>query len=318
MLDDLTYNIARKNLIVLGCAGMMAGYTRMTYSLGVILMETSQTMNLFVPIIFTIIISNQVGYLFTRSLYERGMRGKQFPVLQDWIPEPCQMIIAEKIMSPDIVSLERVSTLRAIKDALNTNHHSFPVLNAKGNLIGMMPRNFIITLLQNKTFYTSTSSKKHTGLNSRDNSVNNDSLNTSIMLDPTRRMQQELNLKMKKVRDDQRNYVLKRVKQFVIERRQTTIDYTAEFDDEFPATPEDCILPWQAFTRDLWSVDMAFLPQDMQVCDTYPSEQIDLRPYMIENPYTVFTTDKLEKCVSIFRKMHLRHLVVIHPSSGNI
>jgi len=31
----------RKKYIVLGCAGFMAGYTRMTYSLGVILMETS-------------------------------------------------------------------------------------------------------------------------------------------------------------------------------------------------------------------------------------------------------------------------------------
>jgi len=58
LMDEDTFNIARKNLIVLGCAGMMAGYTRMTYSLGVILMETSQTMNLFVPIIFTVIISN--------------------------------------------------------------------------------------------------------------------------------------------------------------------------------------------------------------------------------------------------------------------
>ena len=65
-----------KNFIVLGCAAMLAGYTRMTYSLGVILMETAQTMNLFVPIIFTIIIANHVGYLFTRSLYDRGIRGK--------------------------------------------------------------------------------------------------------------------------------------------------------------------------------------------------------------------------------------------------
>jgi hypothetical protein len=36
----------------------MAGYTRMTYSLAIILMETSLDMNLFVPIVFTNLISN--------------------------------------------------------------------------------------------------------------------------------------------------------------------------------------------------------------------------------------------------------------------
>lgn len=58
--DDTSvdYEALRKKFIVLGCAGFMAGYTRMTYSLGVILMETSQDLSLFVPMIFTIIISN--------------------------------------------------------------------------------------------------------------------------------------------------------------------------------------------------------------------------------------------------------------------
>ena len=110
--------------------------------------------------------------------------------------------------------------------------------------------------------------------------------------------------------------MLKKVRNFLVERRQTTIDFMGDFDEEFPPSPEDCILPWQAFTRDFWSMDKVFLPQDMQACDTYADRLIDLRPYMIENPYTVFTTDKLEKCVSIFRKMHLRHLVVIHQSTG--
>ena len=36
----------------------MAGYTRMTYALGVILMETSQDLQLFVPLILAIIVAN--------------------------------------------------------------------------------------------------------------------------------------------------------------------------------------------------------------------------------------------------------------------
>jgi len=54
----------------------MAGYTRMTYSLAVIIMETSNDISIFMPMMVTIGISNFVGYAFTRSLYERAVRGK--------------------------------------------------------------------------------------------------------------------------------------------------------------------------------------------------------------------------------------------------
>jgi H+/Cl- antiporter ClcA len=71
-----TYQNTRKHFVVLGCCSVLAGYTRMTYSLAVIMMETSQSLSLFIPIIFTIIVSNQIGALFTRSLYQRACRGK--------------------------------------------------------------------------------------------------------------------------------------------------------------------------------------------------------------------------------------------------
>jgi len=68
----------------------MAGYTRMTYALGVILMETSEDLSIFIPLIFTIVISNQVGYKFTRGLYERATRTKQMPILTDKVPNVCK------------------------------------------------------------------------------------------------------------------------------------------------------------------------------------------------------------------------------------
>ena len=55
---------------------MLAGYTRMTYSLAVIIMETSQAINIFVPVIVSIGVANFVGDRFTRGLYDRAVRGK--------------------------------------------------------------------------------------------------------------------------------------------------------------------------------------------------------------------------------------------------
>lgn len=83
----------------------MAGYTRMTYSLAVILMETSNDIQIFLPMMITIGISNFVGYYFTRSLYERAIRGKQMPVIRDQVPPPCRNIIAENVMSKEVVTL---------------------------------------------------------------------------------------------------------------------------------------------------------------------------------------------------------------------
>jgi len=76
IIDANEFSASRGNYIIMACGAVMAGYTRMTYSLAVILMETGQVLNLFVPIVFSIMISNQVGYIFTRSLYERAIRGK--------------------------------------------------------------------------------------------------------------------------------------------------------------------------------------------------------------------------------------------------
>jgi predicted transcriptional regulator len=126
----------------------------MTYSLAVILMETSQSLSLFIPIIFTIVISNQVGAYFTRSLYQRACRGKQMPILIDKVPRPCKKIIAEDLMAKNLVTLNCVETIPNIEEAITkTNHHGFPVLNSRGKCIGVIPRNFIIVLLKNNWFY---------------------------------------------------------------------------------------------------------------------------------------------------------------------
>lgn len=85
--DDAKDAIIR-SYVILACGAFMAGYTRMTYSLAIILMETSQDIEIFTPMIITIAVANQTGYLFTRSLYERATRGKQMPIFKYYIPPP--------------------------------------------------------------------------------------------------------------------------------------------------------------------------------------------------------------------------------------
>jgi len=131
----------------------MAGYTRLTYSLCVILMETSQQINIFMPLLITIFISTNFAALFTRGLYDRGVRGKQMPILVEEVPIPCQKIIAEKIMARAPITCRNIETVENIKAALLTSHHGFPVMNSKGNVVGLIPKNFLIVLIKNKAWY---------------------------------------------------------------------------------------------------------------------------------------------------------------------
>jgi CBS domain-containing protein len=63
---------------------------------------------------------------------------------------------------------------------------------------------------------------------------------------------------------------------------------------------------------------MKFTDDLKAFCSDKSHRLMDFRPYMIPHPYTVSTTDPLEKCVSIFRYMHLRHLAVLHPGTGQL
>lgn len=61
IIDEEHYFKYRVIYIILGMGAMLAGYTRLTYSLAVIVMETSQAINIFIPIVLTIAIANWTG-----------------------------------------------------------------------------------------------------------------------------------------------------------------------------------------------------------------------------------------------------------------
>lgn len=51
----------RSVAVIIGATSMLSSYTRMTYSLGVIMMETTQSLNLFIPILLSMVVSYGIG-----------------------------------------------------------------------------------------------------------------------------------------------------------------------------------------------------------------------------------------------------------------
>ena len=60
----------------MAASAMLGGYTRLTYSLCVIMLETTQSINYFIAIMISVLTSVTVGDWFNRSLYERALRAK--------------------------------------------------------------------------------------------------------------------------------------------------------------------------------------------------------------------------------------------------
>lgn len=106
----------------------------------------------------------------------------------------------------------------------------------------------------------------------------------------------------------------------VITDKSNVYRYFAEHFDinTYPPTPDEKLLHWTKFTRDFWSNDMPVTDEHKQICDYNESAKIDLRPYLIENPVVLKTTDYLSKCVDYMRKFHMRHIPVLHPHDSKL
>ena len=138
---------------------MLASYCRMTYSLAVVMLETTQSVNLFLPIIITVSVAYTVSKLFNRSLYDYALRAKQLPVLRDYVPKHAKKVRAWEIMTPDPLFVEGVMHVDRIAEVIDTDVTMFPVLNMTGNVMGVIPKNFLIVLLEQHNWYVEAEGK---------------------------------------------------------------------------------------------------------------------------------------------------------------
>jgi hypothetical protein len=64
-------------------------------------------------------------------------------------------------MNSKVVSLRSVESVKKIYEALKTSHHGFPVTNLRGQLVGLIPKKFLLILLEQRQFYSHPNQKYH-------------------------------------------------------------------------------------------------------------------------------------------------------------
>lgn len=90
--------------------------------------------------------------------------------------------------------------------------------------------------------------------------------------------------------------------------------HTGDKDEEdLPLTEK--IVDWRKFNTDFQNTQRQYA-EVHDICEDHKDELIDLRPYMIEEPFVVSLTDKFPKVLELFRHMHVRALPVIDPNTG--
>lgn len=85
-IDELDYT-NRVIPVLVAVGAMLSAYTRLTYSLVVIMLETTQSINNFVPMMIGILVARKTASLMTGSIYEKTLEMKQIPVLPKDIPK---------------------------------------------------------------------------------------------------------------------------------------------------------------------------------------------------------------------------------------
>jgi hypothetical protein len=69
------------------------------------MLETTENVNLFLPIIFALFVSFGVGRIYNRSLYIGAIRFKNIPFLVNSLPKCNKEITADIVMSHPVYTL---------------------------------------------------------------------------------------------------------------------------------------------------------------------------------------------------------------------
>lgn len=133
---------------VVGAAGQLAGISRMTISLTMILMEITGNMRLMMPLMLCIMVSKSVADRFTRSAFDIALElNVQIRMLREsaWNCEDINIPIFD-LCSREVVVLHCKELASHIMKVLaSTRHHSFPLVEGtRAHVVGVAPRKLLM------------------------------------------------------------------------------------------------------------------------------------------------------------------------------
>jgi hypothetical protein len=149
---------------VVGSAALLGGISRMTLSLSVLVLETTGSMSIIVPIMVTVFAAKITGDFFNHGIYDTQIHMRGTPVLVEHELEFHQKVVAQKLNVGDLQTTQLLALppVVLLQDAIDflrmTTHSSFPITYEvdramKGQdfaLYGTMSRELMVQMIERR------------------------------------------------------------------------------------------------------------------------------------------------------------------------
>ncbi|XP_068700527.1 H(+)/Cl(-) exchange transporter 6-like isoform X2 [Montipora foliosa] len=114
---------------LIGAASFLGGVVRMTISLTVILIESTNEISYGLPIMITLMVAKWSGDLFNEGLYDIHVKLKSVPLLEWTVPQEMYRLKASDIMESCLSYIYPHTRVHSIVGILRTTaHNAFPVV----------------------------------------------------------------------------------------------------------------------------------------------------------------------------------------------
>jgi CBS domain-containing protein len=270
---------------IIGSATVIAGITRCTFSLAVLMMETAQDVNLFIPMMMAVMIANSVGNLFSTGIYHNGCISKNIPLISPKLSLRAKHYECHELMSVPVHYFRKTDSIGKIFNTLyQTKHNGFPVVTSKGKVVGLISRNHLVMIIKNRWFVEERVESLDRGdpfdqQRTGDEGGVGGSPETDHF-DPRRRS--------------------------IISTRGASLEEIRQ-----------CDVDWTKFEESFKSENLP-LSEIAAICQQSPHERVDLAKYMQDEPFVVTTETSAYHAIFIFHQNSLRHLPVVHEENNQI
>jgi chloride channel 7 len=143
---------------LVGSAALMSGFSRITISLVVIVVELTESTQFLLPIMLAVMCAKWVGDFFNKALYDELVELKSITFLDPKPPRHATTKSVDQVMQPDVVCIQEVEDLQTILQVLSsTTHNGFPVYKMSAEnrrtYSGMILRKTLLILIAEKKYY---------------------------------------------------------------------------------------------------------------------------------------------------------------------
>jgi len=116
-------------------------------------METTQDVNLFIPMLIGVIFARGIGNLIIPGLYVGALKTKGVPVISHKISRRAKDFRAEEVMVYPVKSFKQFETVESVYETLTScTHNGFPICNNENEVVGYISRNFLCIIIKSRFF----------------------------------------------------------------------------------------------------------------------------------------------------------------------